>query len=508
MEINNVVIVGGGTAGWLSANHLGLLLATNSQLNITLIESPNIPSIGVGEGTVPAIKKSFEKFGISETDLVRECDVTFKQSIKFANWLDKGKHGDNYYHHLFDYPFPFNQDLAPYWLAKHSHKNFSDYVSMQGDICDLNLAPKTILTPEYQGITEYAYHLDAKKLASFLAKHAVNHFGVRHVRTEIKDVALDEAGNIVQLITNSMGTFAVDMVIDCSGFSSYFLGGKLGVKYIDKSDQLLTDTALTVQVPVKSTEHIPSYTISTAHQSGWIWDIALTERRGVGLVYSAQHLSEIKAEEKLQKYVGKNLDHLDVRKIPMKVGYRESVWHKNCVAIGLSQGFVEPLEATSILLTDFSADLLAKAFPNTMEELPILSKRYNKRVIYAWERVIDFIKLHYCLSDRTDSDFWLDNKLPSTIPDSLLELLEYWKVQSPTKEDFFSKFEVFDVENYLYVLYGMKFNTKKPLLTKEYESQASQQILQLDKAKKQYATELPRHRELISKIKQYGLQKL
>lgn len=166
MQINRIAVIGGGTAGWLAANHLAVELFGSKNISITLIESPDIPTIGVGEGTVPAMRETLKRFGVSETHFIRECDVSFKQSIKFINWLDRHKHGDNnYYHHLFDYPFPFGEDLTPYWLAAKQEHAFTDIVSVQGRICDAGLAPKKITTPEYRGDATYAYHLNAAKFA-------------------------------------------------------------------------------------------------------------------------------------------------------------------------------------------------------------------------------------------------------------------------------------------------------------------------------------------------------
>jgi len=172
MDIQNIVIVGGGTAGWLAANHLGKSLAKNKKINITLIESPDIPPIGVGEGTVPDIQADLKSFGISETEFIRKCEVTFKQSIKFVNWSDKSKHGsDNYYHHLFADSSPFGGDLTPCWLSGKQDTIYSDFVCPQHKICEENKAPKTITTPEYQGQLGYAYHLNAAKFAELLASY-------------------------------------------------------------------------------------------------------------------------------------------------------------------------------------------------------------------------------------------------------------------------------------------------------------------------------------------------
>jgi len=506
-SIARVAVVGAGTAGWLAANHLGKALSNRPDIQIDVIESPDVPPIGVGEGTVPNIRNTLRSFGISETEFVRRCDVTFKQSIKFVNWLDKTKHGEgNYYHHLFDKPNTHGADVTPFWLNNKSGMAYADAVAHQNQVCEAKLAPKLISTPEYEGVTGYAYHLNAAKFAALLAENAQKKFGVGHILANVDNVNIGDDGAIQSLETKQKGCLHYDFYVDCTGFHSRLLGKALKVPFVDKSDILLIDKALAVQVPTEQDDVIPPYTIATAHQAGWIWDIALTERRGVGFVYSSKYMSDATAEEKLDKYLGGRLASLKYRQIPMEVGYRESFWHKNCVALGLAMGFVEPLEATSILLSDFAAGFLAERFPGKTSQLPGLAARFNKTVGYAWDRTIDFIKLHYYLSDRRDSQFWIDNRKEEALSDSLKQRLALWSEYHPCAEDFFSKFEVFDLDNYLYVLYGMHFNTAPPIQSEHDKRLATTALSKQRKFAEQLVSHLPQHRELIEKIKQYGLQ--
>jgi tryptophan halogenase len=190
----------------------------------------------------------------------------------------------------------------------------------------------------------------------------------------------------------------------------------------------------------------------------------------------------------------------------MPVGRREKFWSKNCVAIGLSQGFAEPLEATAILISDYSAKMLADKFPRDRGDIEVLADRFNRAMLYGWDRVFDFIKMHYCVSDRTDSQFWLDNKNPETISDNLKNLLALWENHSPKLDDFFSKFEIFDVENYLYVLYGMKYKTKITAPRADYLDRAKAQFSAVHSRADELASQLPNHRVLLEKIKLHGLQ--
>ncbi|GGI99172.1 tryptophan halogenase [Shewanella hanedai] len=508
MDIKKVVIVGGGTAGWLAANHLGKALLNTEGVSVTLIESPDIPTIGVGEGTVPAIRKSLQSFGISETEFITQCDVTFKQSIKFSNWLNKDNHGsDNSFHHLFNIPSPLGGDLTPFWLNNRDY-DYSNLVSPQFVACEALKAPKKITTPEYAGALGYAYHLNAAKFAKLLAKNGRDRFCVEHIIANVSEVKLNVSGAVGSLVTDTHGELVYDFYIDCTGFEALIIEKALKVPFVDKSAQLLVDRAIAVQVPTNINAPIPPFTIATAHQAGWIWDIALTNRRGVGFVYSTKYMDDETAISKLDKYLGGVLSDLSYRVLPMKVGYREKFWHQNCVCLGLAQGFLEPLEATSILLTDFAASYIANRFPKSVEQIQSIQPQFNQVMEYAWERVVEFIKLHYCLSDRTDSQFWIDNRDPSTIPDELKRRLSLWESYVPNREDFFSKFEVFDLDNYLYVLYGMKYHTQVKNLTNEQLHLANQQSLQIAKMGKQLAEELPDHRELLNKIKEHGLQSI
>ncbi|WP_028767534.1 tryptophan halogenase family protein [Shewanella fidelis] len=506
MDILKVAIVGGGTAGWLAANHLGLVGVDNKQLSITLIESPDIPTVGVGEGTVPAIRQSLKKFGISEAEFITRCDATFKQSIKFVNWLDKDSHGDNnFYHHLFDMPPVMGKELTQKWLAN-KYRAYAENVSPQHAVCEAYKAPKNISDVEYSGSLGYAYHLNAAKFADLLAENAKTRFGVNHLKANVEQVILGNEGEIKSLVTDSHGCLDFDFYIDCSGFASLLIDKALKVPFNNKAEQLFVDKAVVVQVPTLADEKIPPFTISTAHQAGWIWDIALSTRRGVGFVYSSQYMDDETAVKKLDTYLNGQLSAHQFRTIPMTVGYRARSWEKNCVALGLAQGFLEPLEATSILLTDFAAGFLASRFPRSTQQLTSMSSRFNQVMEYAWERVVDFIKLHYCLSDRTDSQFWIDNRDPATMSDELKQRLALWHNFVPNREDFFSKFEVFDLENYLYVLYGMHFSTQETTEMNAELTELENYQKRLIQVTKQLVDNLPEQRPLLEKIKMYGLQ--
>jgi tryptophan halogenase len=310
------------------------------------------------------------------------------------------------------------------------------------------------------------------------------------------------------VLTRQAGEISGDLFIDCSGFSALLIGKTLGVGFRDCSDVLFCDTALAVQVPFDSPDApMASQTIATAQEAGWIWDISLPTRRGIGHVYSSRHSSEEAAREALLRYIGERHRNLPVRKIPIRSGYRETFWKNNCIAVGLAAGFLEPLESSAIVLVELSAKLIAEQLPACREVMDLVAKRVNDVTHYRWGRIIDFLKLHYVLTRRTES-FWRDNVDSATVPERLRELLTLWKYQSPWFFDEFDRLEeVFPAASYQYVLYGMGFRTDvAPVDTTDTLALASRLITQNERMTGEMRTRLPKNRELLNKIFQYGLQ--
>jgi|SRR5690554_1086961 len=459
MKIKNIAIVGGGTAGWLAANHLGLELSKRAGFNITVIESKDIPIIGVGEGTVAVIRKSLERLGINEAELLLRCDATFKMGIKYIDWMSPKEGGnDNFFYHPFDAPYPSGLDATDFWLAN-KPCGFSElaktYIAAEKNLC-----PKLRNSPPYKGAINYAYHFDAKKFTELLADHAKRRFGIFHKQKTISSATLDEEGFISALHYDDGETEEFDFFIDCSGFNALLIGKTLGVPFVDKNDQVIADKVLALQVATNPEDEIFPYTKATAHTAGWIWDIPLTTRRGTGFVYSSSHMSEQEAVTAFSRYHGDNFCEDNVRKISMRAGYREKFWSKNCISLGLAQGFVEPLESTSIVITDYCASLIAKLLPDCRGDMESRSQQINRRVEYIWERVIDFVQLHYLISDRKDSEFWRDCTEATKVSDLMKERLSLWRNFVPTYYDFSADIEFFQRESFLAVLYGMDYPTR------------------------------------------------
>jgi len=508
--VRSICIVGGGTAGWLTA---AIVAARHASLQVTLVESETLGIIGVGEGTWPTMRSTLKKVGISETEFFRECNASFKHGAKFARWVN-GDPSDFYYHPLMlPEGFP-GLDLAPFWM-KYSDEHqdapsFSNAVCFQEAVCEAGLAPKLITTPEYAGVANYAYHLDAVRFAAFLRDHCVAKLGVRHIVDDVTEVVRTGIGDIESVQTAHSGRLAADLFIDCSGFRSLLLGGAMGVPFVDRSDVLFIDRALAVQVPYDDPQAgITPYTVSTAQKHGWIWDIGLQSRRGVGYVFSSNHTNAEGALSELRAYIGEPHRDLQPREIRIACGHRQTFWKGNCVAIGLAGGFLEPLESSALVLIELSADLIGSMLPFTRETMPILSKRFNEVTQYRWDRIIDFLKLHYLLSRRTDSTFWIDNRDPASVPESLREQLELWRHRAPGDADFTSSCEMFPAASYQYVLFGMGFRMDTPQeLPDRLVGEARRAFTQNEALKARWTKTLPRNRDLIDKIRTMGLQKI
>ncbi|MDC0601416.1 tryptophan 7-halogenase [Aliiglaciecola sp.] len=514
--IRKIVIVGGGSAGWLTAGVIAAEHMADSPdgISVTLIESPDVNPVGVGEGTWPTMRGTLRKMGITETQFIRECDASFKQGAKFAKWVT-GAEDDAYYHPLV-LPEGYERiNLAPFWQQQAPNIPFADAVSYQGHICEQDLAPKQNTTPEYAHVANYAYHLDAGKFSVMLQKHCTEKLGVNHILDHVEGINSHPNGDIKTLNTRNKGELEADLFIDCTGFNSLLLGKHYQIPFINKRHILFNDTALAVHVPYESDKSpIASHTISTGQSAGWIWDIGLPSRRGVGHVFSSEHTTDDKAEVELRNYVrqsvGDKADELTVRKIPITPGHRQVFWHKNCVAVGLSAGFLEPLEASALVLVELSAAMISEQLPATRGVMDIVAKRFNDKFLYRWDRIIDFLKLHYILTKRTDTDYWVDNCRPETIPEDLKQQLALWQYHSPWHSDFTQIDEVFPSASYQYVLYGMGFKTQTPATARR---SSNYQMAMESFRKNQQTTDkllrgLPTNRELIEKIREFGLQRI
>lgn len=498
-RIKKIVIIGGGTAGWITA---GLIAArhpnrTENGISITVIESPEIPIIGVGEGTWPTIRKTLSRIGVSEGEFLSVCEASFKQGSRFDYWVD-GSSSDSY-QHPFELPVSRNtNELLHAWQTFAPNKTFCDALCVQGAASQDGLAPKQRSMPDFVGAMNYAYHLDAVKLGALLRRHVVEKLSVKHILDHVTQVNGSKEKDIRSVETRQNGEILGDLFIDCTGQKSLLLGKHYGIEFIDKSDVLFNDSAIVTQVPLGATDKIISQTISTAHEAGWIWDIGLQKRRGVGCVYSSNYMSDERAEEITRNYI-KSGD-LPLRKLKFQSGHREYFWHKNCLAIGLSAGFLEPLEASAIVLVELSAEMLADNLPVNKVGMALEAEKFNSLFKYRWNRIVDFLKLHYVLSKRLEP-YWADNRKSETIPQRLKTYLDVWKHRPPNQSDFEQASEVFPASSYHFILYGMgspivTHPTLKPVLQEAMKTKM-QTMLRKQKA---FSEGLPTNRALLATL--------
>lgn len=457
--VKRVVIVGGGTAGWLAAALLASRASSvgTGALSITLIESPDIPTVGVGEGTWPTIRATLAAIGLDEQDVLLSCDAAFKQGTRFDGWVN-GAADDSYYHPFTPPPDAAPLDILAGWRALRFDEPFASAVSAQPAVCAAHRAPRQASMPGYVGALNYAYHLDASKLAAMLSRRAAD-LGVTHLREEVISADMDGAGAIAAVRTRTGAVIEGDLFIDCSGHSALLIGRHLGVEWIDRSDLLFNDRALAVQVPVAPESPIESQTVATAHEAGWTWDIGLPERRGIGCVYASRFMDDDAAETILREYLAKSvpgvpLDSIAPRRLSFPTGHRAEFWRGNCLAVGLSAGFVEPLEASAIVLIELSINTLIDNFPASRSSMPIHASRFNALFRTRWDRIVEFLKLHYLLSAR-DEPYWRAHRDPASVTVRLAELVELWREQPPSSYDLPLAEEIFPAASYQYVWYGM-----------------------------------------------------
>ncbi|TMO59805.1 tryptophan 7-halogenase [Pseudoalteromonas aurantia] len=453
----SITIVGGGTAGWMTAVLLNQTYNKFDRLvSIQVVESPDVDIVGVGEATVPAIKDFLQVVGIDEADFIKHTNATLKTGIIFKNWCVPNEDGS-----LHSYMHPFDQervekrlDVATSWLLSSRAQGYDESVSLSFSLAKDNLTPKPFNSKPYQGLVGYSFHLDARLFGQYLRDYATSK-GVSRIEAHVEKVNARD-GKITSLVTDGY-EIRSELFIDCTGFQGLLISElESDSNWQSYQDVLLCDKAVTIQRPHKPGYTPKSYTVSHALNAGWSWRIDLQNRTGHGYVYSSKYLEPDAAESEFRAHLG--LDESDrFNHIDMRVGRRKQQWIGNCVAIGLSSGFIEPLESTGLHLIYLAARFVALHY-NFEQNNDVVIGNYNKTMCKTYDELKDFIVLHYVLSDRTDSDFWCDvsktldgcSTLKSRLAVWKHKVCEYFDVSDSTSH-------MFSDVSYRYILYGMKY---------------------------------------------------
>lgn len=416
-----LVILGGGTAGWMAANLFAKRWAGRAQ--VTVVESPEIGIVGVGEGSTPQLKAFFDGLGVAEGAWMPACNATYKNGIGFRGWSERPGFGA-YFH-----PFPtaLDQHTAPALFFNARARRHGQDVWAHPDrffvpawLAKQRLGP--IAAESFPFEMGYGYHFDAHLVGAFLREHA-KRLGVTHLERKVAEVVVDAEGQVTHLLAEGGETIAGDLFVDSSGFRSVIAQGALGVKFRPFESNLFNDSAVVMPTPADPSG-TNAQTLSTALKHGWAWDIPLTNRTGNGYVYSSRYCSADEAEVELRAHLGVG-DDVTARHLKMRVGRVDQSWTGNCLAVGLSQGFIEPLEATALHIVQATVEGFLQAF-EAGGFTPKHREAFNQSIAARYEGIRDYIVCHYRVNRRTDTEYWRDNAANNHLSDSLKSLLTCW----------------------------------------------------------------------------------
>ncbi len=426
--IPHIVILGGGSAGWIAASLINQRWGAGGKsgrgAKVTLVESPEIGIIGVGEGSTPQLKAFFDEMGIAEADWMPACDATYKLGIRFDGWSRRP--GFESYFHPFASPVDLHTEPAFVKNCALMRRGYQAQVNPDGyflasRLAEARLGPQPAASFPFEPF--YGYHFDAYKLGAFLRDHAVAR-GVEHVSARVLSVAQDANGAISALHCDDDRVIAGDFFVDCSGFAAVLAEKTLGARHISFAENLFSDRAV-----VMPTDRIPAYLPQTgaiAMDAGWRWHIPLTARTGNGYVYSSGAISDDAAETELRTSLGMLDSPVEARFLKMRVGRLENSWTSNCLAVGLAQGFIEPLEATALhIVISTVADFLT-AFDQAGETA---QNQFNAHVAARYEAIRDYIVAHYRMNQR-DGDYWAQNAGNQALSDRLKAMMTAWFTQA------------------------------------------------------------------------------
>lgn len=499
-DISRVVVVGGGTAGWMAAAAFSKFF-NNGRRSFTLVESDAIGTVGVGEATIPPIANFNHMLDISESEFLRATNGTFKLGIEFVNW---GQIGDRYFHPFGEY----GQDL--HGIAFHqlylrefarSNSDQSSSPGKPGDISNYSMSSMAArhrkfgrAKPDAKSLIRqigYAYHFDAGLYAKFLRSRAEKQGTIRR-EGKIASAQRDpETGDIVSVTLESGEVVAGDLFIDCSGFRGLLIEDSLEAGYEDWSHWLPVDRA--IALPCANPPALDPYTRSTAHSAGWQWRIPLQNRTGNGHVFCSAYMEATEAEVILRENLeGEPLG--EARQLRFQTGMRRKAWSHNVIALGLSSGFIEPLESTSIHLIQNGIARLFALFPDK-EISPLERDEYNRGMRELFEDIRDFIILHYKATQRDDSDFWRYVR-DMDIPDTLKKKMELWRLHGRV---FRENAELFTTPSWVAVMLGQNMWPERydPIADTLDEDKVASAMLQMREAYERTAMQMPTQVEFL-----------
>jgi len=442
--LRSILVLGGGTAGWLAASILARALP-GTGIRITVVESPDIGTVGVGEATIPPILDLLKFLSIDEADFCRHTKATYKLGIRFTDWL---RTGHRYWHPFGTFGATINR--RPFFhawqraVAAGDRPRFTDF-SLTARIAEENRFRRAEPGGAAAGL-RYALHFDAGLVAQYLAAYATR-LGVERVAATVRGATRAADGGVEALTLEDGTTRSADLYIDCSGFRGVLIEQTLGTGYIDWQRWLPCDRA--VALPTGITRPRPPYTEASARSAGWRWRIPLVHRTGNGYVYSSAHVSDEAALADLFGEVGSKPE-AEPRVLRFTAGRRRLAWNRNVIAVGLASGFLEPLESTSIHLAASSVYHLLEHFPDRGFAQGTIDS-YNAAMVDEIERIRDFIVLHYCLTERDDSDFWRDCRTTEP-PASLAERIALYRETGRVRP---RAGELFTDLSWFYILDGM-----------------------------------------------------
>lgn len=487
-----IVIVGGGSAGWMAASYIARHLGGKG--DITLIESEQIGTVGVGEATIPPIREFNMALGIDERDFVSATSGSFKLGIQFKNW---GKIGDSYFHPFGTYGVNFDPvSVHQHYLAAHRAGKAGplDEYCMAWALASQSRFGQPSQDPRLiQSTFDYAYHFDTGLYAKFLRGYAEK-IGVKRIEGKITDSVLGgESGHVSAVVMENDDQIKGDIFIDCSGFRGLLIGQALGVKYQDWTHWLPCDRAVAVGCEGGS-DPIP-YTIATAREAGWQWRIPLQHRVGNGYVYCSEYLEAEHAEKTL-------LDNLDgtpmgqPKHLRFTTGRRESFWHKNVIAIGLSAGFMEPLESTSLHLIQTAIRRFVNLFPGHSYD-PLIAQEFNRITVSEYETIRDFLILHYKATQRDDAPLWRYVR-DMEIPDSLEYKMAHYRRDGRLVSD---GIELFANPSWIAVYHGQNIVPEQadPLLAQRGVNSGAHNLAHLRDVMAEAAQTFPTHGDYIDR---------